>query len=146
MGQVYLSHRANDAESAVLQQVKRAPDQNSHRRGQTLTHETRRVPFVGSLAFLIFFVGGCGGGSGYNVNNVTVTISPATTMIPKNSQVALMASVNNFCTGCIPQINWSITENNGSPCFWADAKTPPAGPSQGGTIQALGSEGIVAVE
>jgi hypothetical protein len=41
------------------------------------------------------------------------------------------------------EANWSITENNGSPCFWADAKTPPAGPCPGGTIQALGSEGIL---
>ena len=106
-------------------------------KGQTLFHKTRRGLFVGSLACLILFVGSCG--SQYNVNDVTLTISPAATTISKSGQVALVASVNNFCALCVPQINWSIAENNGNPCLWQAGHTPPpTGSCPGGTLQAQG--------
>lgn len=88
------------------------------------------------------FVGSCGGNvRGYNVSDVTVTISPAADTIPEKGQAALVASVNNFCALCVTQINWSIAENGSAPCLWGDVNTPPAGPCPGGTIQGQGSEG-----
>lgn len=106
-------------------------------RDQTLPHETRRVLFLGPLACLIVFVGSCGG---YNVNDVTLTISPAAATIPKSSQIALVASVNKFCAGCLPEIDWSIAENNGvNPCLWQAGQTPPpTGSCPGGTLQVQG--------
>jgi len=96
---------------------------------------------AGSLALLMIIAGSCGTGNGYNAGNVTVTISPATKTIPANGQVALLATVNNFCPGCVAQLYWSITENSGINCNWGDVNTPPAGPCPGGTIQGQGPQG-----
>jgi hypothetical protein len=91
-----------------------------------------RALCVPSLVLLIVITG-CGT-SGFNPNNVTVTISPATATAPENGQVPLQATVNGLCSGCVPSIQeWSITENEGSGCTWMN--TPPAGPCPGGTIQ-----------
>jgi hypothetical protein len=54
----------------------------------------------------------------------------------------LQATVNHFCSGCMPQINWSIAENNGADCAWVDMNNPPLGPCPGGTIQGLGPQGL----
>jgi hypothetical protein len=54
-----------------------------------------------------------------------------------------VATVNNFCPECVPQINWSIAENNSVPCFWGNAQTPPTGPCPGGTFQAQGAQGLL---
>jgi hypothetical protein len=97
-----------------------------------LAYGTRWALLVGSLAFLIFFVGSCGG-SRYNVQDVTVTISPAEKTIPASGQVALTASVNNFCSMCVPQINWSVVEGNGTTCSLSGC----------GTIQGQGTQGLL---
>jgi hypothetical protein len=99
-----------------------------------------RALFVGSLALLMVVVTSCGPGKEYNPRNVTVTISPAMKTIPANGQVALLASVNNFCPGCTPQLIWSISENSGTNCTWEDVNTPPTGPCPGGTIQGQGTQ------
>ena len=96
-----------------------------------------RVLSVVLLAMLI--TTGCGGGNkGFNANNVTVSISPATASIAASSQVTLEATVNGLCSTCASDIFlWAISENataGGSSCNWFD--TPPVVPScPGGTIQ-----------
>ena len=96
-----------------------------------------RVLSVVLLAMLI--TTGCGGGNkGFNANNVTVSISPATVSIAASSQVTLQATVNGLCSTCASDIfSWAISENataGGSSCNWFD--TPPVVPScPGGTIQ-----------
>jgi hypothetical protein len=53
----------------------------------------RRVFGVASIVLLIL-AAGCGtGGSGFNPNNVTVVVSPATATTPTNGQVVLQATV-----------------------------------------------------
>jgi hypothetical protein len=95
-----------------------------------------RVLFVGLLGMLI--TTGCGGGNeGFNPNNVTVSISPATASVAAGSQVTLQATVNGLCSTCASSIYlWSVSENatpGNSSCDWSD--TPPAGPCPAGTIQ-----------
>jgi hypothetical protein len=94
------------------------------------------------LALLAVLGANCGNG-GYNSENVTVTVSPATATVPENGQQPLQATVNHFCSGCVPQIEWSVAENNGLGCTWADPNTPPLGPCPGGTIQGQGPQGIL---
>jgi hypothetical protein len=103
--------------------------------------QPHRALFVWSLALLIVIAGSCGTGNGYNANNVTVTISPATATTAANGQVPLQAMVNNFCQTCTPEIVWSIAENSGTNCTWVDMNTPPIGPCPGGTIQGQGTQG-----
>jgi len=94
---------------------------------------------VGSLVPLI--IPGCGGGSGFDPNNVTVTVSPAAVTIPASSQVTLQAMVKG--TGSSDSaLTWSIAEQTIN-CYWLD--TPPAGPCPDGTIQqeAIGSSSTV---
>jgi hypothetical protein len=86
---------------------------------------------VGSLILMIVCVG-CGS-SGYNPNNVTVTVSPASVTAPENGQETLQAEISGECSGCSPLLTWSVTENFGTFCNWID--TPPAGPCPGGTLQ-----------
>jgi hypothetical protein len=93
------------------------------------------------LALLAVWSSGCGNG-GYDAGNVTVTVSPATATVPENGQQPLQATVNHFCSGCMPQINWSIAENNGADCAWVDMNNPSLGPCPGGTIQGLGPQGL----
>jgi hypothetical protein len=91
------------------------------------------------VVLLAGLISGCGGG--YNANNVTVSVSPAAVTVPTNGQVTLQATVNGFCSGCMPQIEWSISENNGAGCTWGGVNSPPAGPCPGGTIQGQGTAG-----
>jgi hypothetical protein len=97
---------------------------------------------IAALALLTALSFSCGN-AGYNADNVTVTISPAAVTVPENGQQPMQATVNHFCSGCVPQIEWSIAENNGLGCTWADMNTPPLGPCPGGTIQGQGSQGII---
>jgi hypothetical protein len=99
----------------------------------------KRISFSGVLALLIAVVG-CGSGGGYDANNVTVTVSPASAAVAANGQVTLNAAVHGFCSTCMPQILWTISENTFN-CTWADMNTPPVGPCPGGTIQGQGSAG-----
>jgi hypothetical protein len=87
---------------------------------------------------LLIVIAGCGSGGGYNVNNVTVIVSPAAATIPVGGQVTLQATVNGLCSGCVSSIDlWSVAEHDGgvpdSGCDWYT--TPPSGPCPGGTIQ-----------
>jgi len=91
-----------------------------------------RALCIGTL-ILLAVCAGCGSGGGYNPNNVTVSVSPATSTISENGQVSLQATVNGECQGCSPLMNWSVTEDLGANCTWVD--TPPAGPCPAGTVQ-----------
>jgi hypothetical protein len=54
---------------------------------------SHRVLCVASLVLLIV-IGGCGGGgSGFDPNNVTVTVSPAAVTIPASGTKTLQATV-----------------------------------------------------
>jgi hypothetical protein len=85
---------------------------------------------AGSLVLLIV-IAGCGGGSGVDLNNVTVTVSPAAVTIPASGQVTLQATVNGTGTST-NALTWSIAEQTTN-CYWLD--TPPTGPCPDGTIQ-----------
>jgi hypothetical protein len=80
---------------------------------------------------------GCSTGGGFNANNVTVTVSPATAAVPASGKAVLMATVHGLCSTCVPSINlWYVNENNpanGSICDWFT--TPPTAPCPAGTIQ-----------
>lgn len=94
-----------------------------------------RLYSAGLLILLVVIPGCGGGGGGFDPNKVTVAISPPAATIPASDQVTLKATVSGLCSTCASAINeWSITENNGTPCTWFD--TPPFGPCPGGTIQA----------
>lgn len=87
------------------------------------------------LLILLVIIPGCGGGGGFDANKVSVAVSPSAATIPTSDQVTLKATVSGLCSTCVSAINqWSITENNGTPCTWFD--TPPFGPCPAGTIQA----------
>jgi hypothetical protein len=91
---------------------------------------------VGSLVLLII-IAGCGGRSGVDLNNVTVTVSPAAVTIPPSGQVTLQATVTG--SPGAPAVNWTIAElqvngASGAQCNWGGT-TPPAGPCPDGTIQ-----------
>ena len=73
-------------------------------------------PLCVTLLVLLIVTVGCGGGSSFDPNNVTVAISPSAATIPTSGQVALQAIVK------------------GSP---AAPSTPPAGPCPDGTIQGV---------
>jgi hypothetical protein len=95
-----------------------------------------RALCVGSLVLLIV-IAGCGGGSGLDLNKVTVTVSPAAVTIPVNGQVTLRATVTG--SPGAPFANWTIAElkingASGAQCNW-QGSTPPAGPCPDGTIQ-----------
>jgi hypothetical protein len=90
------------------------------------------VPLV-----LLVAMAGCGGGSSFDPNNVTVTVSPPAITIPASGQVTLQATVKG--SPAAPALTWSIAElqtngASGSQCNWSGA-TPPAGPCPDGTIQ-----------
>jgi hypothetical protein len=97
-----------------------------------------RTLCVGSLVLLVLITG-CGGGSGFNPNNVTVNITPAAPTVAANGQATLQVMVNGMCQTCGPSaIRWTVTENNSpTDCQWVD--TPPAGPCPAGTIQVTGA-------
>jgi len=91
---------------------------------------------VESLVLLIV-TAGCGGGSGFDPNSVTVTVSPSSVTIPASGQVTLKATVKGSPSS--PAVNWSIAElqtngASGAECNWEGA-TPPAGSCPDGTIQ-----------
>jgi len=95
-----------------------------------------RALFVESLVLLIV-IAGCGGGSSFDPNNVTVTVSPSSVTIPTSGHVTLQAAVKG--SPAAPALTWSITElqtngASGSQCNWSGS-TPPAGPCPEGTIQ-----------
>ena len=87
---------------------------------------------LGVVSLLLTFICiGCGGR--YNANDVTVSISPATATVPENGQMAFNATVNHFCEGCVPQLNWFISEDSGASCTWTE--TPPTESCPAGTVQ-----------
>jgi hypothetical protein len=100
----------------------------------------RALFFVAPLVLLIV-IAGCGGGSGgFDPNKVTVTVSPAAPTVPANGQVTLHATVGGCVNpSCIPSVQWSIAElqGSGAQCNW-QGTTPPmpvGGPCLDGTIQ-----------
>ena len=95
-----------------------------------------RAFYVASLVLLIVITG-CGGGSGFDPNKVTVTVSPATVTIAANGQVTLQATVKGAPINAVS--SWTIAElktngASGAQCNWVGT-TPPAGPCPDGTIQ-----------
>jgi hypothetical protein len=95
-----------------------------------------RALCVESLVLLIV-IAGCGGGSSFDPNNVSVTVSPPAVTIPASGQVTLRATVKG--SPAAPALTWSIAElqtngASGSQCNWSGA-TPPAGLCPDGTIQ-----------
>ena len=91
---------------------------------------------VGSVVLLIV-IAGCGG-SGFDLNKVTVTVSPAAVTIPLSGQVTLQATVTGSPGGPVVS-SWSIAElqingASGSQCNWLGTYAP-AGPCPDGTIQ-----------
>ncbi len=91
---------------------------------------------------LLMLVAGCGtGGSGFNPNNVTVVVSPATGTTATNGQVVLQATVTgDISPGLV--LRWSVAENTSptASCFWNVGTAPPVGPCPGGTIQEPASD------
>src|SRR5215469_15407334 len=93
-----------------------------------------RALCVASFVLVVF--PGCGGGSGFDPNKVTVTDSPAAATIPAGGQVTLQATVTGTPT---PFATWAIAElqtngASGSQCNWLGT-TPPSGPCPDGTIE-----------
>jgi hypothetical protein len=102
-----------------------------------------RALCVESLVLLIV-IAGCGGGSSFDPNNVTVTVSPAAVTIPASGQVTLQATVKG--SPAAPAVNWIIAElqtngASGSQCNWSGT-TPPAGPCPDGTIQGADAKSL----
>jgi hypothetical protein len=95
-----------------------------------------RIIWLGSLVVLLATTG-CSSGGGFNANNVTVSVSPASTTIAASGQVTLTATVNGLCSTCEPSIYlWYVNENNpanGGICDWYTM--PPSAPCPAGTIQ-----------
>jgi hypothetical protein len=96
-----------------------------------------RAPLFVAPVVLLIVVAGCGGGGGTNFNNVTVTVSPATAIVPVSDQTTLQAKVTGVSG--TPALTWAITElqtngASGAQCNWLGT-TPPAGPCPDGTIQ-----------
>ncbi len=98
-----------------------------------------RAPFVGVAGIIaLCFITGCGGGNGFDLNRVTVTVSPAAVTIPASGQVTLQATVTGVPGGPVVS-SWTIAElkingASGAQCNWLGT-TPPAGPCPDGTIQ-----------
>ena len=96
-----------------------------------------RAPLFVAPVVLLIVVAGCGGGGGTNFNNVTVTVSPATAIVPVSDQTTLQAKVTGVSG--TPALTWAITElqtngASGAQCNWLGT-TPPAGLCPDGTIQ-----------
>jgi hypothetical protein len=99
-----------------------------------------RALLVASLGVLMV-AAGCGSGSGFNPNNVTVTVAPPTAATSTNGQVALQATVKgDVSPGLV--LSWSIAENTSmtTTCFWNMGTTTPTGPCPGGTIEVPASD------
>lgn len=68
---------------------------------------------TGVLVLAVSFLG-CGSSHGYNANNVTVAVLPATATVAASGKVELQATVTGLCSGCMPEIDsWGITEDAG---------------------------------
>jgi hypothetical protein len=93
---------------------------------------SHRALCVGSIILLIVITGCGSGGSGFDPNNVKVTVSPAAVTVPANGQVTLHATVTGSGTVSGNALTWSFPEQTTS-CYWLD--TPPTGPCPDGTIQ-----------
>jgi hypothetical protein len=113
----------------------------SNRRSFGRRSAASRGRLLNAGAFVLLFVllivsGACGTGSGFNPNNVTVTVSPAATAISAGGQVPLQATVKGLGSGFISSINlWTIAENpSGSDCATYVGIVAP-GPCPAGTIQ-----------
>lgn len=96
---------------------------------------------TGVLVLAVSFLG-CGSSHGYNANNVTVAVLPATATVAASGKVELQATVTGLCSGCMPEIDsWGITEDagpgnsNGSSCDWFTSNGPPITSCPGGTIE-----------
>jgi hypothetical protein len=105
-----------------------------------------RALCVGSLVLLIV-IAGCGGGGGFDPNNVSVTVSPAAVTIPASGDVTLQATVKGTGTSN-NALTWSIAElkingGSGAECDWLDV--PPVGPCPDGTIQQAGGHNFQTV-
>lgn len=98
----------------------------------------RSVLSVAPLVVLIV-ISGCGGGSRFNANNVTVSVAPSNATVAAGGQVTLQASISGCGSACpSPGFTWSIAElqtngASGSQCNWDT--TPPPGPCPDGTIE-----------
>lgn len=95
----------------------------------------------GMLVLAVSFLG-CGSSQGYNANNVTVAVSPATATVHASGKVELQATVTGLCSSCMPEIDsWGITEDagpgdsNGSSCDWFTSNGPPITSCPAGTIE-----------
>ena len=94
-----------------------------------------RALCVGSLVLLIV-IAGCGG-SGFDPNNVTVTVSPAAVTIPASGHVTLQATVKGAPINAVS--SWTIAElklngASGAQCNWSGT-AQPVGPCPDGTIE-----------
>src|SRR6266498_4347315 len=94
---------------------------------------------MGVLISLIVAAGCGGGASGFNPNDVTVTVSPASITIPASDQTTLQATVHGLCSSCAPSVIWMIAElqtngASGAQCNWS-GNTQPVGPCPDGTIE-----------
>jgi hypothetical protein len=95
-----------------------------------------RALCVESLVLMVV-MSGCGGGSSFDPNNVTVTVSPSAITIPPSGQATLQATVKG--SPAAPALTWIISElqtngASGAQCNWSGT-TPPAGPCPDGSIQ-----------
>jgi hypothetical protein len=86
---------------------------------------------------LLMVIAGCGGGSSFDPNSVTLTVSPAAVTIPTSGQVTLRAMAKG--SSAAPALTWSIGElqtngASGAQCNWSGT-TPPTGACPDGTIQ-----------
>lgn len=110
---------------------------------------SRRNCLLAASLILLIVVSGCGGSSsGFDPNNVTVSISPPTATVAEGGQVTLQATVSG-CSSCAPAVTWSIRElqtngASGAQCNW-QSPTPPAGPCPDGTIEEGGTPPFVTV-
>ena len=90
---------------------------------------------AGSLILLIV-VASCGTGSGFDANNVNLTVSPAAAAVRANGQVTLQATVTGLCSGCASSIqDWSIAADPSSGANCTFYEPPPLGPCPAGSIQ-----------
>ena len=106
---------------------------------------SRALLCVGSLVQLIVMAG-CGG-SGFDPNKVTVTVSPTAVTIPASGQVTLQATVTGAPINAVD--SWTIAElktngASGAQCNWLGT-TPPAGPCPDGTIQGADAQPALTV-
>src|ERR1700722_9647670 len=101
------------------------------KRGRRLLHVLASIGLIASV--------GCGMSRGFNPNNVTVSVSPATSTTPPNGQVPLQATVQGLSSTFISSISlWSVTENPAGANCATDVGIVPPGPCPAGTIQIAG--------